>query len=154
MTTLEEIASHLRGKVTSFTKLLYSYHEFGMKIPRIWHEDPPSIVHALPLTVLHFLNFSLINLIYPRQAGVQGSVHHPVPTVRVMYKNQLQEYTQKLAKQLPSYQTDNEGSPHMPKFRTAILVDVVRYNMDLVQVKRRLEQSDQFVNANFSGRHA
>ncbi|KAM3269642.1 hypothetical protein P3S67_030524 [Capsicum chacoense] len=37
-----------------------------MKIPRIWHEDPPSIVHALRLTVLHFLYFSLINLIYPK----------------------------------------------------------------------------------------
>ncbi|PHU02082.1 hypothetical protein BC332_27333 [Capsicum chinense] len=72
-----------------------------------------------------------------------------VPKIRVMYKNQLQEYTQKLAKQLPSYQTNSEGSPHMPKFRTIILVDGVRYNMDLVQVKRRPEQSDQFVNENF-----
>ncbi|XP_059306657.1 double-stranded RNA-binding protein 4-like [Lycium ferocissimum] len=49
-----------------------------------------------------------------------------IPT-QVMYKNQLQEYTQKLAKPHPIYQTVNEGFPHAPKFRSTVLVDGSKY---------------------------
>ncbi|OIT31878.1 double-stranded rna-binding protein 4 [Nicotiana attenuata] len=45
----------------------------------------------------------------------------------VMYKNQLQEYTQKLAKPLPIYHTVNEGFTHAPKFRSTVLVDGSKY---------------------------
>nr|GMD10657.1 double-stranded RNA-binding protein 4 isoform X1 [Ipomoea batatas] len=40
-----------------------------------------------------------------------------------MYKNRLQEYTQKLGLPLPSYKNVNEGLPHSPSFRSTVLVD-------------------------------
>lgn len=41
----------------------------------------------------------------------------------LMYKNRLQEYTQKAALPLPVYQTINEGAMHSPHFRSTVLVD-------------------------------
>ncbi|XP_031130190.1 double-stranded RNA-binding protein 4-like isoform X2 [Ipomoea triloba] len=41
----------------------------------------------------------------------------------LMYKNRLQEYTQKLGLPLPSYKNVNEGLPHSPSFRSTVLVD-------------------------------
>lgn len=46
---------------------------------------------------------------------------------RLMYKNRLQEYTQKSSLQLPVYTTVNEGAQHAPKFRATVLVDGMCY---------------------------
>ncbi|XP_049394147.1 double-stranded RNA-binding protein 4-like [Solanum stenotomum] len=59
-----------------------------------------------------------------------------------MYKNQLQEYTQKNVKQLPIYQTVNEGFPHAPKFRAKVLVDGSEYQSKLTYpTKKEAEQA-------------
>ncbi|CAN4086656.1 unnamed protein product [Withania somnifera] len=59
-----------------------------------------------------------------------------------MYKNQLQEYTQKNIKQLPIYQTVNEGFPHAPKFRTRVLVDGSEYESKSTHpTKKQAEQA-------------
>ncbi|MCD7451757.1 hypothetical protein HAX54_013405 [Datura stramonium] len=59
-----------------------------------------------------------------------------------MYKNQLQEYTQKYAKQLPIYQTVNEGFPHAPKFRSMVLVDGSEYESKSTHpTKKQAEQA-------------
>ncbi|XP_002532469.3 double-stranded RNA-binding protein 4 isoform X1 [Ricinus communis] len=50
----------------------------------------------------------------------------PAPE-HLMYKNRLQEYTQRQSLQLPIYQTVNEGYPHDPKFRSTVLVDGEEY---------------------------
>ncbi|CDP02705.1 unnamed protein product [Coffea canephora] len=46
---------------------------------------------------------------------------------RLMYKNRLQEYTQKSSLQLPVYTTINEGVQHAPRFRATVLVDGMYY---------------------------
>ncbi|KAH0671007.1 hypothetical protein KY290_014112 [Solanum tuberosum] len=59
-----------------------------------------------------------------------------------MYKNQLQEYTQKNVKQLPIYQTVNEGFPHAPKFRAKVLVDGSEYqSKSTYPTKKEAEQA-------------
>ncbi|KAH0687487.1 hypothetical protein KY284_018040 [Solanum tuberosum] len=65
-----------------------------------------------------------------------------VPPAQVMYKNQLQEYTQKNVKQLPIYQTVNEGFPHAPKFRAKVLVDGSEYqSKSTYPTKKEAEQA-------------
>ncbi|KAH0763010.1 hypothetical protein KY290_019083 [Solanum tuberosum] len=59
-----------------------------------------------------------------------------------MYKNQLQEYTQKNVKQLPIYQTVNEGFPHALKFRAKVLVDGSEYESKSTHpTKKEAEQA-------------
>lgn len=59
-----------------------------------------------------------------------------------MYKNQLQEYTQKNYKQLPIYQTINEGFQHAPKFRSSVLVDGSTYeSKSTYPAKKQAEQA-------------
>ncbi|KAF8010236.1 hypothetical protein BT93_J1004 [Corymbia citriodora subsp. variegata] len=41
----------------------------------------------------------------------------------VMYKNWLQEYTQKIKVHFPIYNTINEGSQHAPRYRSTVFVD-------------------------------
>ncbi|XP_074298663.1 double-stranded RNA-binding protein 4-like isoform X2 [Silene latifolia] len=48
-------------------------------------------------------------------------------TFASMYKNKLQEYTQKQCLPFPAYRTANEGFQHAPKFRTTVYVDGVEY---------------------------
>ncbi|KAL3375266.1 hypothetical protein AABB24_006647 [Solanum stoloniferum] len=65
-----------------------------------------------------------------------------IPPAQVMYKNQLQEYTQKNVKQLPIYQTVNEGFPHAPKFRAKVLVDGSEYeSKSTYPTKKEAEQA-------------
>lgn len=42
---------------------------------------------------------------------------------RILYKNMLQQYVQKLSLPLPVYQTRNEGSSHAPMFRATVWVE-------------------------------
>uniref|UniRef100_M1D9Y8 Double-stranded RNA binding protein n=1 Tax=Solanum tuberosum TaxID=4113 RepID=M1D9Y8_SOLTU len=65
-----------------------------------------------------------------------------VPPAQVMYKNQLQEYTQKNVKQLSIYETVNEGFPHAPKFRAKVLVDGYEYeSKSTYPTKKEAEQA-------------
>nr|XP_019068282.1 double-stranded RNA-binding protein 4-like isoform X2 [Solanum lycopersicum] len=65
-----------------------------------------------------------------------------IPPAQVMYKNQLQEYTQKNVKQLPIYQTVNEGFPHAPKFRAKVLVNGSEYeSKSTYPTKKEAEQA-------------
>ncbi|XP_039043386.1 double-stranded RNA-binding protein 4-like isoform X2 [Hibiscus syriacus] len=52
------------------------------------------------------------------------------PSGPLMYKNRLQEFTQRSSIQLPVYQTFNEGPMHAPKFRSTVLVDGVTYTSE------------------------
>ncbi|KAL5761687.1 hypothetical protein ACOSP7_017951 [Xanthoceras sorbifolium] len=45
----------------------------------------------------------------------------------LMYKNRLQEYTQRSLITLPLYQTINEGFQHAPEFRPTVMVDGETY---------------------------
>lgn len=44
-----------------------------------------------------------------------------------IYKSQLHEYCQKSKIPIPVYQTVNEGSLNLPKYRSTVLVDEVHY---------------------------
>ncbi|XP_050211118.1 double-stranded RNA-binding protein 4-like [Mercurialis annua] len=59
----------------------------------------------------------------------------------LMYKNRLQEYTQKLNLALPSYHTVNEGFQHAPKFKATVLVDGQTYESN--SVFPQLKQAEQ-----------
>lgn len=59
----------------------------------------------------------------------------------LMHKNQLQEHTQKLGLPAPVYRSTNEGFPHAPKFRSAVLVDGKEYVSKLMfSHKKEAEQ--------------
>ncbi|KAL2938897.1 Double-stranded RNA-binding protein 4 [Bienertia sinuspersici] len=58
-----------------------------------------------------------------------------------MFKNKLQEYTQKWGLEFPAYRTSNEGFPHAPKFRSTVFVDGVEYTSK--QTFRHLKEAEQ-----------
>ncbi|KAH9614757.1 hypothetical protein KSS87_023176 [Heliosperma pusillum] len=58
-----------------------------------------------------------------------------------MYKNKLQEYTQKQCLPLPAYRTANEGFQHAPKFRATVYVDGAEYTSK--STFRRLREAEQ-----------
>ncbi|XP_011021410.1 PREDICTED: uncharacterized protein LOC105123488 isoform X2 [Populus euphratica] len=60
----------------------------------------------------------------------------------LMYKNRLQEYTQKSSLQLPVYQTVNEGPAHMPRFRSTVWVDGARYRSQKTFLHRKAAEQD------------
>eukprot|EP00258_Populus_trichocarpa_P028499 XP_024444518.1 double-stranded RNA-binding protein 1 [Populus trichocarpa] len=60
----------------------------------------------------------------------------------LMYKNRLQEYTQKSSLQLPVYQTLNEGPAHMPRFRSTVWVDGARYRSQKTFLHRKAAEQD------------
>ncbi|KAG6742074.1 hypothetical protein POTOM_055360 [Populus tomentosa] len=60
----------------------------------------------------------------------------------LMYKNRLQEYTQKSSLQLPVYQTFNEGPAHMPRFRSTVWVDGARYRSQKTFLHRKAAEQD------------
>ncbi|KAF7851392.1 hypothetical protein BT93_L4011 [Corymbia citriodora subsp. variegata] len=59
------------------------------------------------------------------QASERAQVSCPPSCVpeHVMYKNRLQEYTQKIMVHFPIYNTINEGSQHAPRYRSTVFVD-------------------------------
>ena len=59
-----------------------------------------------------------------------------------MYKNQLQEFTQKSALPLPKDQTFNEGEAHAPRFRSTVLVDGVAYTSPHSFFHQRASEQD------------
>lgn len=60
----------------------------------------------------------------------------------LMYKNRLQEYTQKSSLQLPVYQTFNEGAAHMPRFRSTVWVDGAQYTSQKTFLHRKAAEQD------------
>ncbi|KNA20560.1 hypothetical protein SOVF_051130 [Spinacia oleracea] len=58
-----------------------------------------------------------------------------------MFKNKLQEYTQKRALPIPAYRTANEGLQHAPMFRSTVFVDGMEYTSKLTF--RRLRDAEQ-----------
>ncbi|CAL5349162.1 unnamed protein product [Camellia sinensis] len=60
-----------------------------------------------------------------------------------MYKNHLQEYTQKSSIPLPVYERINEeGVPHEPRFRSVVLVDGASYASHDVFSQRKAAEQD------------
>ncbi|KAI8001421.1 Double-stranded RNA-binding protein 1 [Camellia lanceoleosa] len=60
-----------------------------------------------------------------------------------MYKNRLQEYTQKSSIPLPVYKTINEGGvPHEPRFRSTVRVDGASYTSHDVFSQRKAAEQD------------
>lgn len=59
-----------------------------------------------------------------------------------LYKRLLNEQVQKLRKQVPVYQTNNEGAGHQPKFRTTIWIDGVKYTSPNTFHNRKLAETD------------
>ncbi|CAL5428010.1 unnamed protein product [Camellia sinensis] len=65
------------------------------------------------------------------------------PPELAMYKNRLQEYTQKSSIPLPVYETINEGGvPHEPRFRSTVRVDVASYTSHDVFSQRKAAEQD------------
>jgi hypothetical protein len=60
----------------------------------------------------------------------------------LMYKNRLQEYTQKSSLQLPVYQTFNEGHAHMPRFRSTVWVDGAQNTSQKTSLHRKADEQD------------
>ncbi|XVF09491.1 hypothetical protein REPUB_Repub07fG0097700 [Reevesia pubescens] len=55
----------------------------------------------------------------------------------LLYKNRLQEYTQKSGLQLPVYESSSEGFPHAPKFRASVRVNQTTYTSKLTFPHRK-----------------
>ncbi|KAI3430037.1 uncharacterized protein J3R85_008315, partial [Psidium guajava] len=78
------------------------------------------------------------------QDSEQTQVSCPPPVVpeHMMYKNRLQEYTQKLMVHFPIYNTINEGSQHAPKYRSTVFVDGKSFTSpDTFPQKKEAEQN-------------
>ncbi|KAI3519336.1 hypothetical protein L1887_08366 [Cichorium endivia] len=63
-------------------------------------------------------------------------------TQQQSYKCLLNQQSQKLYKQLPVYQSYNEGSEHQPQFRTTVWVNNVSYTSPNTFQHRKLAESD------------
>ncbi|TYH65390.1 hypothetical protein ES332_D06G052500v1 [Gossypium tomentosum] len=63
------------------------------------------------------------------------------PPESFMHKNRLQEYAQRSSIQLPLHQTVNEGSVHVPQFRSSVLVDgdVAKHALECISKKLKDE---------------
>lgn len=61
---------------------------------------------------------------------------------RQLYKNRLQEYTQRLGLPFPVYQTTNEGFQHAPRFRSTVLVDGSSYTSTDTFLQRKAAEQD------------
>ncbi|KAI3747803.1 hypothetical protein L6452_10467 [Arctium lappa] len=70
-----------------------------------------------------------------------------------VYKSLLNEYAQKLWKQLPIYQTHNEGSDHLPKFRSTVWADGVSYTSPNTFQQRKMAEMDASKIALFATMH-
>ncbi|KAL0549155.1 hypothetical protein IC582_013636 [Cucumis melo] len=64
------------------------------------------------------------------------------PTQIFVYKNHLHEYAQKARIAVPVYQTIDEGSPGLPKFRSTVLLDEVHYVSPNTFRNRRAAEQD------------
>ncbi|XP_048140464.1 protein PRRC2C-like isoform X5 [Rhodamnia argentea] len=72
----------------------------------------------------------------------QVSCAPPGVPEHMMYKNRLQEYTQKLMVHFPIYNTINEGSQHAPKYRSTVFVDGKSFTSpDTFPQKKEAEQN-------------
>ncbi|OIV98276.1 hypothetical protein TanjilG_09910 [Lupinus angustifolius] len=59
-----------------------------------------------------------------------------------LYKNRLQEFTQKSSIPLPMYQTVNEGTQHVPRFRSTVWVDGKSYTNQVSFLNRKAAEQD------------
>lgn len=59
-----------------------------------------------------------------------------------MYKNKLQEYTQKSGSLLPVYNNVNEGFPHAPKFRSSVIIDKTKFTSQSTHTDRKAAEQD------------
>ncbi|KAJ9540852.1 hypothetical protein OSB04_027358 [Centaurea solstitialis] len=59
-----------------------------------------------------------------------------------LYKSLLNEYAQKLWKQIPIYQTSNEGSDHQPKFRSTVWANGVSYTSPNTFPQKKMAEMD------------
>ncbi|XVE72196.1 hypothetical protein DITRI_Ditri11bG0019600 [Diplodiscus trichospermus] len=66
----------------------------------------------------------------------------PRPQERLMYKNRLQEFTQRSSIPLPVYQTINEGSVHAPRFKSTVIVDGISYTSVKAFSQRKAAEQD------------
>ncbi|KAI8534576.1 hypothetical protein RHMOL_Rhmol10G0101300 [Rhododendron molle] len=86
--------------------------------------------------------------IIPPQPAVAEQLNKPVPNQpnnlgeRQLYKNRLQEYTQRLGLPFPVYQTTNEGFQHAPRFRSTVLVDGSSYTSTDTFLQRKAAEQD------------
>ncbi|XVE78235.1 hypothetical protein DITRI_Ditri13aG0128200 [Diplodiscus trichospermus] len=64
------------------------------------------------------------------------------PAESLMYKNRLQEFTQRSSIPLPVYQTSNEGPSHAPKFRSKVIVDGSCYVSGETRAYRKEAEED------------
>ncbi|XP_059671122.1 uncharacterized protein LOC132316666 [Cornus florida] len=60
----------------------------------------------------------------------------------LLYKNRLQEYTQRSAISLPIYQTANTGVPHAPNFTSTVFVDGSYYTSSTAFSNRKAAEQD------------
>ncbi|XP_058186093.1 double-stranded RNA-binding protein 4-like [Rhododendron vialii] len=90
----------------------------------------------------------LSTIISPQQPAVAEHLNKPVPNQpnnlgeRQLYKNRLQEYTQRLGLPFPVYQTTNEGFQHAPRFRSTVLVDGSSYTSTDTFLQRKAAEQD------------
>ncbi|KAK1433203.1 hypothetical protein QVD17_10111 [Tagetes erecta] len=70
---------------------------------------------------------------------------HPIAAgskPHMLYKCLLIQLTQKLKKQPPLYRTQNEGSDHIPRFRSTVCVDGVSYTSSSTFKQRKMSEMD------------
>uniref|UniRef100_A0A5B7AI71 Putative double-stranded RNA-binding protein 4 isoform X3 n=1 Tax=Davidia involucrata TaxID=16924 RepID=A0A5B7AI71_DAVIN len=77
----------------------------------------------------------------PEKTGSPAQSSANLPE-NLLYKNRLQEYTQRSSIPLPIYQTINEGVQHAPTFRSTVLVDGSHYTSPNTFSHRKAAEQD------------
>ncbi|KAJ0753932.1 putative double-stranded RNA-binding domain-containing protein [Helianthus annuus] len=84
----------------------------------------------------------------PESQPAPENAHHSSQTLSAgqkptfLYKCLLNQHVQKLKKPPPIYQTQNEGSEHLPWFRTTVWVDGVSYTSSNKFHQRKMSEAD------------
>ncbi|XP_011651405.1 double-stranded RNA-binding protein 4 isoform X2 [Cucumis sativus] len=87
--------------------------------------------------------------VLPDLVPIPSAAPAPIPSPNLsdhtqifVYKNHLHEYTQKAKIAVPVYQTIDEGSPSLPKYRSTVMVDEVHYVSPNTFRNRRAAEQD------------
>ncbi|CAL0310767.1 unnamed protein product [Lupinus luteus] len=80
-------------------------------------------LESVPIVMKDVTNPLVLEVIMLIRNLLSGRMFLPDMLEHTLYKNRLQEFTQKSSIPLPMYKTINEGNQHVPKFRSTVSVD-------------------------------
>ncbi|KAE9591291.1 hypothetical protein Lal_00038494 [Lupinus albus] len=134
---MSEIDIH--GPTRDFLQIYLAHEDVPSSSSHPIPQPQPQPQPQLPLTSVAEVQHSLSST-EPSAAAVATTIHH-MPE-HTLYKNRLQEFTQKSSIPLPMYQTVNEGTQHVPRFRSTVWVDGKSYTNQVSFLNRKAAEQD------------